>query len=215
MNEEFLYDNRLIEITIEKLDEAIDHPLSIYLIGGSAMLQAGSKTATKDIDLVLREKKELDSMILALRKIGFEHIEMQSQEELKRTSMHFQNSQGLKFDIFMKSIAGKLEFTESMRQRAISIARLRHLEINRLSNEDLFLLKSVSGRDVDLDDMSKLFQSGLNWEVVISELVLQAKVTGRVWTVIFLDTLYDLEKEYDLRCPRLKEISDLAQRQIS
>ena len=179
------------------------------------MLKAGSKTATKDIDLVLREKKELESIILALREIGFIQLEMQSQEELKRTAMHFQNSQGLKFDIFMKNIAGKLEFTESMRQRAIPLSKLRNLKINRLSNEDLFLLKSVSGRDIDLDDMSKLFQSGLDWEVVNSELTLQAEVTGRVWTVIFLDRMYDLEKEYDLRCPRLKEISDLAQVQLS
>ena len=208
------YDSGLLEKTMEQLDEAVGQPLSVYLIGGSAMLKAGSKTATKDIDLVLREKKELDSIVLALGEIGFIQIETQSQEELKRTAMHFQNSQGLKFDIFMKNIAGKLEFTESMRQRAISMARLRHLKINRLSNEDLFLLKSVSGRDVDLDDMSKLFQSGLDWEVIISELTLQAEVTGRVWTVIFLDSMYDLEKEYDLHCPRLKEISYLAQVQL-
>jgi len=215
MSGNFPYDSSLLEKTMEQLDEAVGRTLSIYLIGGSAMLQAGSKTATKDIDLVLREKKELDSIISALREIGFIQIETQSREELKKTAMHFQNSQGLKFDIFMKNIAGKLEFTESMRHRAVSISKLKHLEIKQLSNEDLFLLKSVSGRDIDLDDMSKLFQSGLDWEVVISELTVQAKVTGRVWTVIFLDSMYDLEKEYDLHCPRLKEISDLAQMQLS
>jgi len=214
MSDDHLNDSDLLERTLRQLDEALKRNLVIYLIGGSAMLQAGSKTATKDIDLVLQEKKELDSMVLVLREIGFIEMERRSPEEFKSTSIHLKNSQGLKFDIFMKSIAGKLEFTESMRRRAVTIQRLGHIEINRLSNEDLFLLKSVSGRDIDLDDMSKLFQSGLDWDVVIPELALQAKVTGRVWAVIFLDSMYDLEKEYDLHCPRLKEISDMAQEQI-
>lgn len=215
MEVEPLYTTGLLENTMELLDSVIDGPFILYLLGGSAMLHAGSKTATKDIDLVIREYRELGRISEALGRIGFTSIENQTenqpQEEQKVTAVHLEGPNGLRFDIFIGSIAGKLVFSDTMRDRAHRIRRLRYLEIMRLSNEDLFLLKSVTGRDEDLDDMSRLFEAGLEWDIIISELDLQMELTGRVWEVVLLDSLFDLEKEYGLVCPRIKEISEIAE----
>ncbi len=209
-----LYNDEIMDATLKKLDRACKFNVTLYLLGGSAMIQIGSKATTKDIDIVLKEQMELDHLMDALLEIGFEHMETETEEELIRTAIHFQDRSGFKFDVFLGNIAGKLEFSDSMRERAVSINKLQHLDIRRLSNEDLFLLKSVSGRDIDLEDMSKLFQTGLDWDIIISELKTQTKITKRIWTVIFLDSITDLEKEYNLHCPRLKEITDIVEVQL-
>ncbi|MDP6155916.1 MAG: hypothetical protein QF682_07245 [Candidatus Thermoplasmatota archaeon] len=38
-----------------------------------------------------------------------------------------------------------------------------------MSPEDLFLFKSITERELDLDDMRILVESGVNWDVIFHE----------------------------------------------
>lgn len=42
----------------EEINDTLKAPVQVYVIGGAVLLQQGLKTATKDIDLVVRTQKE-------------------------------------------------------------------------------------------------------------------------------------------------------------
>lgn len=108
-----------MEEVIAKLDRVCLMNLPFYLIGGSALVRIGSKTTTKDIDIIMKNRDHLSSLIKALEKIGFRHDGAVTGDELVRTAMHLRNQEGLKFDIFVGNIAGKLEFSDEMVSRTI------------------------------------------------------------------------------------------------
>ena len=76
-----------------------------------------------------------------------------------------------------------------MRHRATSLYHGRALQIYTASKEDLFLFKSVTNREDDLDDTAKLAQSGLNWSIISQECALQSEISGRSWEGALYQTL--------------------------
>ena len=75
-----------------------------------------------------------------------------------------------------------------------------------LSKEDVFLLKSVTDRDRDLEDMALLAQSGIKYDIVFRECEKQTEVTRRVWEQALLSTIEELEAQYNIRIPFKKKL---------
>jgi thiamine monophosphate synthase len=55
-----------IEDLFEEIDKVLDIKLDVYMIGGAVLLYQGIKPATKDIDLILKNKQDF----LTLQKAG-------------------------------------------------------------------------------------------------------------------------------------------------
>ncbi len=52
-----------MERELERLGEALDSDVTIYLIGGGSMLYRDAKAATKDVDMVVTDPSYLTSHI--------------------------------------------------------------------------------------------------------------------------------------------------------
>ena len=53
---------------LDKLSKKIVNQTQVFIIGGLALINYGLKEATKDIDVVIQSRQELDTLIKSLEK---------------------------------------------------------------------------------------------------------------------------------------------------
>jgi len=86
--------------------------------------------------------------------------------------------------------------------------------VRSLSKEDIFLLKSVTDRDLDLEDMRIVAESGINWNQVKMECQAQASRTGRIWEDALCEKLIELRERMKIAAPIEKSICRIADQRI-
>ena len=82
-----------------------------------------------------------------------------------------------------------------------------------ISKEDIFLLKSVTQRDDDEDDLLVLARSGLNWEAILTECIAQSR-HDMVCEIDLYDKLDKLRTSYGLETPIGERILKKSQEQM-
>lgn len=65
------FDKDYLNKEFEKLNAIAERPLALYLIGGGGMAFYGLKVATKDIDIILTNQEDLNSLQTALVVMGY------------------------------------------------------------------------------------------------------------------------------------------------
>ena len=68
-----------------------------------------------------------------------------------------------------------------------------------VSPVDIFVFKSITGRDEDLKDMVSIADKGLNWDIIDEEM--RDQPNSWRWNVMFYQSLLALEEEYSIRSP--------------
>lgn len=71
MTERPNFDRQYIENELQKLAATLVEKNTVFIAGGAAMSFYGLKEATKDIDVVVQTKANVDSLVLALRALGY------------------------------------------------------------------------------------------------------------------------------------------------
>jgi len=69
------FDEKYVFTELEKVGNALASPVTLYLIGGAAMIKYGLKAATKDIDILLHTQKEIAELNRALLGSGYHMIQ--------------------------------------------------------------------------------------------------------------------------------------------
>jgi len=186
-----------ISTFLEELDKSISEKIEIFLIGGGAMALKDLKPATVDIDLVINTKHEFEALKSGLLKLGFKiDEELHDIDVYKQAVMVFLKGAS-RIDVFIKSIVGMLDFTKAMEERSTSYKQYTNLGVKLSSNEDIFLLKSLSDREKDLPDNRLLIGTGLNWSVIIKECVEQHRKDTK-WVFWLFEQICRIENRYDL-----------------
>ncbi len=65
------FDKYYLKQEFDKLDSTAKKGITLYLIGGGAMAFYGLKVATKDIDIILTNQEDLNSLQAALGSMGY------------------------------------------------------------------------------------------------------------------------------------------------
>jgi len=159
-------------------DNWLSESVTVFLLGGSAMTVQGLKDQTEDIDLALGVVSEFEHVFEALQSQGFVVVDepTESFEGVGKTVELHDESQGLQIDLFEQQVVGKVWITDRMHDRAEEFWSGSNVKAFVLSDEDMFLLKAVSGGDLasgrrrDLEDMRIYAQRGLDYEVILSEI---------------------------------------------
>jgi hypothetical protein len=154
----------------EEIGVRLERPLNIYVIGGGAMAFRGDKDSTKDLDLVVLSDEDGIMLTSVTKSIGYRVNERIPPECRSLTdAVILTASSGERVDIFTSKICGRLTFNESMAARSEMLLRSGNALVWLASREDIFLLKSVTERDKDLDDMLALFLRGLDGKTIMKE----------------------------------------------
>ncbi|MBS3782181.1 MAG: hypothetical protein KGY66_06695 [Candidatus Thermoplasmatota archaeon] len=210
-----LYGEKKIEEVFKEIDEHLEDKTEAYLLGGGAMIQHDFKTATKDIDLVLDKQEYLTTLTSTLKKIGYETVpELESSYEKMKAKKVLERENSPRFDIFLEIVCKKLVLSEGIKKRSSNFIDLDKLTIKILSKEDIFLFKIVATRERDMEDASRLVESGLDWSVIVNETDEQSDHTERKWFPLLYQSIEELEQEYSQECPVKDEIYQRAMKDL-
>lgn len=163
---------------LEEFDSWLSESATVYLLGGSAMTVQGLKDQTEDIDLAVGIVSEFEHVYQTLTSEGFTVVDepTESFDGVGKTVELHHDGRGFRIDLFERQIVGKVWITDRMHDRAEEFWTGSFITAFILSDEDMFLLKSVSGGDLasgrrrDIEDMRKYAQRGLDYESILTEM---------------------------------------------
>jgi hypothetical protein len=184
MSRESTLGDTAIREQFHELAELIDvdsdsQAITVYLIGGGALTLQNLKSATKDIDLIVREEHELTQLWNALNAAGYEPPD-DLEEEYDELDAAFILEKGRRrFDVFHRQVAGVLVLSDTMDERSERLFDEGLLTVRMVSLDDIFLFKAVANREDDVDDMIVLAQTGIDEEQITREVDAQLSLIGR------------------------------------
>lgn len=194
---------------LSELAHSVAKPLDLYILGGEAMRIRGLKMATKDIDIAVEDEETLNLLRKALSSLGYRELtieEIPDSDRKLNPSAILVNDSLPRLDIFVRKIANTLTLTETMKLRATQ-SQTGNLRVHILSNEDLFLLKSVTGREGDIQDMTQLAKAtGFKWRTIIEELTNQEEKTDQQPCMTLLEGVEAVQSRTGIKAPILHQL---------
>ena len=171
----------------------LEQSIECYAIGGTAMMFYGYKNATKDIDLIFKTKKEMRLFIEAIKKLGYKERSLKgvyADDKIALKSKPKMFTRGdERFDLFLKNIFGfKItdRVLDSFYSRQDFIIK-KELIIKVLAKEYIILLKSLTNREKDFEDIKNIVDQDkeIDWDKIIDEAVIQRE--NNEWVLIDLE----------------------------
>ncbi|MFH1100611.1 MAG: hypothetical protein V1726_01045 [Methanobacteriota archaeon] len=115
-------------------------------------------------------------------------------------------------DAFYKTVCRRFVLSEGMRKRAKILLALPHLDLYMCSNEDIFVFKTFTEREGDLQDCISLAQRGLDWNTIVGELQVQIRHSGEDIWITWIGERLDLLIEKGLNIPVMDQIDALREK---
>jgi hypothetical protein len=199
-----------IEELFIEIDQALTSNVVVFLIGGGAMSIRGEKDATKDIDLVIPDKSHLTEFKKAIRSIGFRENNITDDTYENFGAMIFIDDRGHWLDIFHERICRSFLLHKEVMKRAELFKKYSRLEVRIMSREDIFISKSITEREGDLEDMYTLYGTGLNEEIIRNELEYQTDNSEHIWESFLVMKLDELEEKFDITVSFKELIENIA-----
>lgn len=166
-----------------------------YAFGGTAMMFYGYKDETKDIDLLFETIEERDEFIRVIKDMGYTQTRLTTvytPEKLKdpHKPVMYKREES-RFDLFVTKIF-HTQMSPAMKEDKFAAHDFKEehtLQIIVLRKEHLVLLKAVTERDKDFEDIVTILQKekSFDWQYFIDEVLWQAN-NGNSWA------LYDTQK---------------------
>jgi hypothetical protein len=203
---------------LDKISSKIIIPINLFVIGGLVLIQFGLKGTTKDIDVVVQSKRELDALTDVLGSLGYRSpglVEISRAYEVMEASEILENRDKFRWDIFYGRICGALSFSPAMISRVNIFYKKRSLSVALASKEDIFLFKGITEREADLDDMRLLAESGLEWKIIEQECRNQSISSGRLWENALFQNLMELREKHKIRSPIEKSLQRIVEEKLT
>lgn len=191
---------------MERVGAVCKKKVRVYMVGDGAMALRGEKEATKDIDLIVRSPAEAEELKRAFESLRFDVNTRQPRECHALVDATIMSAPtGLRADIFVGKVSNRLRLSDGMIRRAELVDRWGGVALYICSREDIFLLKSVTERSRDLDDMIVLFRKGLERDTILGECEDQGEPEGlrnsSIWEAFLLTKIEEMEMRYGVRVP--------------
>jgi hypothetical protein len=201
-----------IDTMLELIDRHMAKATDIIIIGGGAMALRGEKQATKDVDIVIPESADHRSFIRAIEKCGFIRPKSLARPYRIMGAIIYEHPDGYRLDIFADRICGKFLVHPKMKKRLETHSRMRRLTVHLMGREDIFLAKSFTEREGDLDDMYVLYTKGLDERIILDEADYQSRHAnaGQIWESFLKVKLDELEERYDITVPFKRRVESMA-----
>ncbi len=144
--------------------------ITVYAIGGTAMMFLGFKDSTLDIDLVFENEKDRAVFKEAVKSLGYLEMDAIKVYGAKRNTPEMFKLGDERFDLFVAEVIDFI-FSENMRQRAEQIHQFGDNLILKIANpHDIILMKCATDRLKDKDDARNIINATkINWDILIEE----------------------------------------------
>lgn len=188
---------------LEELGDHLEAPTDVYLLGGGNLILRGLKDSTKDVDLVVEDGQTFFALAALLQKLGYEERrDLEDAYDKLDPSIVLEKEGFPRWDIFEGTVAGQLQLTNAMIERCDRAIKFGNLRVHLLSLTDIFVFKSITEREGDLEDVALIArQADLDWNSIFEEIKTQEDLTGQLFCFAVLDTLDVLKDRYDIVAP--------------
>jgi len=169
--------------------------ITVYAIGGTAMMFLGFKDATLDIDLVFENGKDRAVFKEAVKSLGYLEMDAITVYGAKRNTPEMFKLNDERFDLFVVEVIDFI-FSDDMRKRSEQIHQFEENLILKIANpHDIILMKCATERVKDKDDARQIINNyTINWDIIINEAINQIKL-GRAKAIWYLaGFIIDLKK---------------------
>ncbi len=211
------FDVEYIRNELDKLSTKVPTRTTVYVAGGFVLASQGLKAGTKDIDVVVEKKPWFDALVKGLRRseyVSVQRVQLGKVYRKLAATAILENRDGFRWDIFLRIVANKLFLSSSMKRRGTEYYNKGKLKVYTLSKEDIFLMKSVTGRERDLEDMSRTARAGIDYETVYDECLFQWEHTQRAWADGLYQTCKELKEVYGVAVPLLPRLRKEAELEV-
>jgi len=202
----------LFKIIGEKLKQRME----AFVIGGSAMLYYGAKEVTKDIDIVLNDKKERDMLLALLKELGFkERSTKLLYGEKKNVPILLQRGED-RIDLFYDKVVD-FKFTDSIKERVSASYEYNKLIVKVISPEDIIVLKCATERAGDRLDAANLMNiKNIDWGIIMDEAVVQMKIIGDVIPLCLFEFMCELKEDLkaDISQDTIDRLGNIAEKHL-
>ena len=198
-----------LETAFQKVGAILQKPLTVYLLGGSAMCFRGQKAGTKDLDLVFTSREDFQDFVSAIGKNGFtEAKQVETEYADMMAAGIWRNKEDFRMDLFVNTVCRALSISGKMVQRSELLGEYGKLVVRLVSNEDVILFKGITERPDDANDIAAIIlRSDINWNVVLDECIAQSKTTS--WYGLLADKFADIEETQGITVPITGKILEL------
>src|SRR3989338_9206941 len=179
--------------------------ITCWAFGGTAMMFYGFKDDTKDIDLLFEDEKSREAFMTVLKEMGFEEFSplgIYIPEKLRdRHKPLMLQKGGARFDLFFGKIFRTL-LSPRMKEDKYAVHDFkgnRLFRVNVLRTEHIVLLKSVTSRDKDFEDIVTIVRKDkhFDWQHLVNEAVWQHE-HGDSWALLDIEKMMRELKQYAL-----------------
>lgn len=188
-----------------EIGTALHAETRLYVIGGAVLVRRRLKNATKDIDVIVSTREEFSGIENALKGLGFTAAKLTSRYN-KMNLSHILARDDFRIDLFEKVVCSKFHLSKAMAKRAEKVYDKNKLSVFLCSNEDIFLFKTMTEREGDLDDCVALAKTGLDWGAMLDELKTQVRESGNDVWITWIGERLELLEDRGLEIPIIKDV---------
>lgn len=193
MPEEFEQEH--LETILKEIARHLIKRVNIYLFGGAVMVYNNLKPSTKDIDILFDKEDDYTFFIAAAKEAGFIITHVPLEYSHFDMSIMLQNPKTeWRLDLFLNKVCKKFCFNLNVKKRSKLFKEINKLNIYFIAFEDIFLMKSLTRRQRDLEDMETILGFGLDFKVMLQEIENQKE---HKWDV--LERLFEFEEKFNLK----------------
>ncbi len=160
-----MFNKEELDSLLEAVGSKIDSPINIYMIGGCALSFRGLKETTKDIDLIVTSKEDFNIFDNAMKERGFQSMN-ETENEFYLTALAVYKKEESRIDVFLKQVGKMIFLTKTMVERAEKYKEYNKMNVYLLSNEDIFLFKTMTSREGDVYDCDRIMRIGIDYNVI-------------------------------------------------
>lgn len=192
----------------KQISEEVHEKVYIYLIGGAAMMFFERKDQTKDIDVVVTTNKEYRVMKKTMENLRFKpQLPTKEYEKFDLSQIYVRGD--FRIDIFEKTVCKGFFLSNNIIKRAEKIFENNGVDIFVCSTTDVFLFKTFTQREGNIDDCISLARTNILWEEMLKEIKLQIAHSKKPVWITYIGERLDLLEDKGVQVPIMKEINRL------
>ncbi len=212
-------------ITIEEqqnlllnISRRLSKKITVYAIGGTAMMFLGLKDVTLDMDLVFENEKDRNIFKQAVNSLGYNNIDTIKIYNTRKNPPEMLSLGKERLDLFVVNVINFI-FSENMQKRAEQTHQFGDKLILKIADpHDIILMKCATDRLKDRDDARKIISlKKIDWRIIIEEAKNQVKL-GKETAVFEIGCfLEELKYKIGVNIPKetLNELFNLVKKQVT
>lgn len=189
-----------------RISKKLPRKIEVYAIGGTAMMFLGLKENTLDVDLIFSNPDERKIFKETAKSLGFNDLSAEILYGKKDNSPEMVVISDVRFDLFLFKVISS-NFSIGMQKRATQIHEFGNLIIRVADPNDVLIMKSVTSRNKDFDDIVSIINKGpIDWDIIVGEAREQVKLGNEISIMSLGEKLEKLSNQKLISVP--KDISD-------